>query len=135
MEAEIVALSEVIREVLWLSELIEEIQLQKPVIEVLCDYLAAISTVKEQRGLSKAKHIEIRHHYLRNLFEQQEINTSHIESSRNTADIFTKPLSTQKFNNLKQDLGLMVCLPSGSVEDSVKKSNVYNDYGMCEISY
>ena len=73
---------------------------------MLCDNQAALATANEQKGLTKAKHIDIRHHYLRNLIEQGTIKIKYIESKLNIANIFTKTLPLQDFNKFKQQIGL-----------------------------
>lgn len=52
----------------------------------------AVSLAKNTKGNIQVKHIDIRHHYIRDLVNDRRIVIHHIPSTENLADIFTKPL-------------------------------------------
>ena len=52
----------------------------------------AVSLAKNTKGNIRVKHIDIRHHYIRDLVNDRRIVIHHIPSTENLADIFTKPL-------------------------------------------
>ena len=52
----------------------------------------AVSLTKNTKGNTCVKHIDVRHHYVRDMVEHGRIAIHHIPSSDNLADIFTKPL-------------------------------------------
>ena len=56
---------------------------------------------------SKMKHLSLRHHFLRDLVAKKILRTDYIPSSKNLADIFTKPLTRIKFLELRQHLGMI----------------------------
>lgn len=56
------------------------------------DNAGAVSLTKNTKGNTHVKHIDVRHHYIRDLVEGRKIIVHHIPSSDNLADIFTKPL-------------------------------------------
>jgi hypothetical protein len=56
---------------------------------------------------SRTKHIEIRHHFIRDHIEKGEIELIHIDTNNQIADIFTKPLNTQQHNELRFKLGML----------------------------
>ena len=115
MEAELIAMIEGVKEAMWIASIVEECQGERPTIEVYCDNMAAISVTKESKGISKAKHIDIKYHFLKDLVESKTISIHYVESRNNVADLFTKALAKEKFNNFKQALGLITCPSSGSV--------------------
>jgi hypothetical protein len=49
---------------------------------------------------SSAKHIKVRHHFLRDHVEKGEIEMKFIDTEKQLADIFTKPLDTSRFASL-----------------------------------
>jgi hypothetical protein len=57
----------------------------------------------------RAKHIKVRHHFLRDHVEKGEIEMKFIDTERQLTDIFTKPLDSSHFASLRGELG--VCHP------------------------
>ena len=56
---------------------------------------------------SRSKHIDIRHQLLRDHVNKGDIKMTHIETVYNIADIFTKPLGSERFAKLRLDLGML----------------------------
>ena len=77
------------------------------VISIWCDNTSAIDLSKNPVLHSRSKHIDIRHHFLRDHVNKGDIKISHIETENNIADIFTKPLSSERFAKLRLDLGML----------------------------
>ncbi len=74
---------------------------------LLADNLGAISLAKNPIGSRRSKHIDIRHHYIRELVENDVIKLSHVKSSENAADMFTKNLGTGQFGRLRASVFAM----------------------------
>ena len=55
---------------------------------------------------SKAKHIPIKHHYLRDQATNKNIKLENVPTQEQIADIFTKPLRRDVFEYLRQILGV-----------------------------
>jgi len=107
MEAEYMALTHTIREVIWLRHLLSELSLtQKGPTEVLVDNQAALAYANSQDFHMRTKHIDIRHHFCREKIESGEIFTNYIHTSENVADLFTKGLSTPQHQALLRLLDL-----------------------------
>lgn len=84
VEAEYVSLADDLKEVLWV----------KGILTV--ENQGAMS-LAENKGTSKhSKHIDVRHHFVRELVEKGEIDLKYVKSSDNIADILTKPLNGPK---------------------------------------
>jgi hypothetical protein len=59
------------------------------------------------------RHVERRHHFLRDHVEKGDIKMGYIDTKRQLADIFTKPLNASHFTDLRGEIG--VCHPYGLV--------------------
>ena len=74
----------------WLDEV--EINYSRPGI-IRGDSRGAIALTKNTKDHGKVKHIDIRHHYIRDLLQSGVINIERVSSADNLADLFTKPLA------------------------------------------
>ena len=114
MEAEYVALSELVKEAQWLMKLIKELDaVQKgklhgvPDIPVLCsDNNAALIVAKNPEHHKKAKHINIKHSKVRDEYEAGNIQLARVATKDNAADIFTKALDKGAHERAVTMLGL-----------------------------
>jgi len=65
-----------------------------------CDNTSAIDIFKNPIQHSHTKHIDIRHHFLRDLVESQVVALSFIPTDNQLVDILTKPLDGSRFESL-----------------------------------
>jgi hypothetical protein len=56
---------------------------------------------------SCTKHIDIRHHFLRDHQQRGDIDNYHISTENKLADIFTKPLDEKRFCKLRSELNVL----------------------------
>jgi hypothetical protein len=56
---------------------------------------------------SHTKHIDIRHHFLRDHQQKGDIEVFYVSSENQLADIFTKPLDEQTFCKLRSELNVL----------------------------
>jgi hypothetical protein len=56
---------------------------------------------------SCTKHIDIRHHFLRDHQQKGDIEVYHINTENQLADIFTKPLDEKMFCRLRSELNVL----------------------------
>jgi hypothetical protein len=61
-------------------------------ISLICDNESAIKIAYNPCDQSRTKHIDIRHHFLRDYVIKGNIVISHVGPNNQLADIFTKPL-------------------------------------------
>ena len=78
-------------------------------VPILCDNTSAINLSKNPIQHSRTKHIEIRHHFLRDEVAKKSFELHFIETEKQIADIFTKPLPENRFSSLRRELGLCKC--------------------------
>ena len=57
---------------------------------------------------SRTKHINIRHHFIRELVENKTIVLEYVEKKKWLAEIFTKALDFVKLDSLRKALGIYV---------------------------
>jgi hypothetical protein len=67
---------------------------------LMCDNTSAISVAKNPFFYKRMRHLERRHHFLRDHVENGDIRMRYIDIERQLADIFTKPLGSSQFTNL-----------------------------------
>jgi hypothetical protein len=79
----------------------------------MCDSSSAIYLAHNPVFDGRAKHIKVRHHFLRDHVEKGDIEMKFINTERQLVDIFTKPLNSSHFASLRGELG--VCHPYGLV--------------------
>ena len=68
-------------------------------IDVLEDNEGAIALAENPLSSSRSKHIDVRHHFLRNLTEEGMIEVTHVPSEKQHADILTKALPRNLFED------------------------------------
>ena len=70
-------------------------------IPIKCDNTSAINLSKNPIQHSRTKHIEIRHHV-----QNEDIALEFMPTENQLADIFTKPLNSERFEFIRGKLGL-----------------------------
>ena len=88
--------------------MLTEYNVSQSVMTLFCDNLSAINISKNPIQHSRTKHIDIRHHFIRDLVEDKVITLEHVATDLQLADIFTKALDATQFENLRSKLG--ICL-------------------------
>jgi hypothetical protein len=63
-------------------------------VPLICNNTSAISVAKNTIFHKKMRHVEIRHHFLRDQIEKRDIEMRYIDIERQLTDIFTKPLDS-----------------------------------------
>ncbi|GKB40935.1 retrovirus-related pol polyprotein from transposon TNT 1-94 [Tanacetum coccineum] len=106
-EAEYVSAEKACQQALWMKQALVDYDIKLDDIPVLCDNKGAIDLSKNPVLHSRTKHIEIRHHFLRDNVQKGNITIEKVNSEDNIADILTKPLKREPFNLLRLGLGLM----------------------------
>ena len=106
-EAEYVAVGACYAQLLWMKQTLKDFGCQYSKIPLLCDNESAIKLVNNPVTHSLTKHIDIRHHFLRNHELKGDIEIRHVSTEKQLTDIFTKPLDESKFCALRSELNIL----------------------------
>ena len=71
------------------------------------DNESAIKIANNPVQHSKTKHIEIRHHLLKDRAMKEDIDIIHVKTEEQLADIFTKPLDEKSFCKFRCELNIL----------------------------
>ena len=109
VEAEYMATTQAGKEAIWLGQLLNE--LGHPVeqltpIRLYSDSQGSIDLSNNPVHHTRTKHIDIQHHFIRELIEEKKIDLQYCSTEVMLADIFTKGLSKSKVQQFRKELGL-----------------------------
>ena len=76
-------------------------------IPIKCDNTSAICLTNNPIQHSRTKHIEIKHHFIRDQVQKGDIVLEFVDTLHQLADIFTKPLDNDRFCTIRREIGLM----------------------------
>lgn len=107
-EAEYIALSSATQEVVWLRRLLCDVsELDQGPTVIYEDNQGTIALAKNPVSHSRTKHIDIRHHFIREATESEIIIVEYCPTKEMLADMLTKPLHRAAFDYLRLKMGLM----------------------------
>nr|GEZ25194.1 copia protein [Tanacetum cinerariifolium] len=106
-EAKYVSAEKACQQALWMKQALIDYGVRLDDIPIMCDNKWAIDLSKNPVQHSQIKHIEIRHHFLRDNVQKGNISIEKVSLEDNIANILTKPLKREPFNNLRLGLGTM----------------------------
>ena len=89
-----------------MKQMLSKYNVKQDVIKLFCDNLSAINIPKNPIQHSRTKHIDIRHHFIREIFEDKVATLKHVSTKNLFAGIFTKALDAVQFENLRKRLGI-----------------------------
>jgi hypothetical protein len=105
-EAKYIAVGNCCTQLLWMKTLLGDYGFSQDTIIINCDNTSAINISKNPVQHSRTKHIDIRHHFLRDLVESEVVSLSFIPTENQLADILTKPLDGSRFESLRKAIGV-----------------------------
>ncbi|XP_073111778.1 uncharacterized protein [Elaeis guineensis] len=106
-EAEYVSALMATSQAIWLRKILEDIgEKQEEATELFCDNKSAISMVKNPTFHSCTRHIAIKHYFIQEVVEEGEVPVQFCKTSEQLVDIFTKALPIEKFQQLREFLGV-----------------------------
>lgn len=107
VEAEYVALARASQQGVWMSSFLSEVDLdQEGPVTLYGDNEGANSLTENSKQHALVKHIDVKHHHIREKVENGDIDVKGVRTADNLADIFTKPLVGPIHSRLVNRLGL-----------------------------
>lgn len=97
-----------VTQLLWMMHALKDYGLNYRKFQVLIDNINSINLTKNLVYHSRTKYIKVKHHFIRDHIENEDIVLKHIESKSNIDDIFIKPLTEDEFNTLRKRLSLCI---------------------------
>ncbi|PKU61897.1 putative mitochondrial protein [Dendrobium catenatum] len=107
-ESEYRALAALSSDIIWLRRLLTDFDIpQNYPTKLYCDNMSAIALANNPVFHSKTKHIEIDQKFVRDHIQHNRIILHPINTKDQVADIFTKSLSTPRFQELRLKLTII----------------------------
>ncbi|GJR95434.1 retrovirus-related pol polyprotein from transposon TNT 1-94 [Tanacetum coccineum] len=110
-EAEYIALSGCCAQILWMRSQLTDYGFQFNKIPLYCDNKSAIALCCNNVQHSRAKHIDIRYHFIKEQVENGIVELYFVRTEYLLDDIFTNPLPRERFNFLIEKLGMRSMSP------------------------
>jgi hypothetical protein len=73
---------------------------------IYCDNSSVISISKNPLQHSRTNHIDIRHHFIKNLVESKIVSLEHVNTEHPLVDLFIKSLNGLRFEFLRKVIGI-----------------------------
>jgi len=96
-EAEYQALAQTARKVQWLKKCRADLGLPCTTVTIQGDNLGSLSWANDWQLIPRSKHIDVIHHYIKELVEDGRLQIACVNTKDNCADPFTKPLDPAVF--------------------------------------
>ena len=113
MESEYMALTDATKELKWIRTLLAELgysngnnAADEPPTDLFSDNQSAIALAKNPVSHARAKHIDLRHHFVREAIQDKVIWVQYIPTTEMTADSLTKALGREKHEKCTSRMGM-----------------------------
>ena len=106
-EAEYMSLTRGAQQAMWMHNWLLEVDLPQTLPAILrVNNSPALFLAQYTKGHARAKHIDIRHHYIQERVKVGDLDVVYIPSTENPADLFMKPLPHAPHTYMIKLLGL-----------------------------
>jgi hypothetical protein len=106
-EAEYIAAGACCAQILYMKQTLLDYGVVLEKVPLLCDNESAVKLANNLVQHSCTKHIDIRHHFLRDHVAKNDISLEGVRTEDQLADIFTKPLDEATFCRLRNELNVL----------------------------
>ena len=102
-EAEYIAATDATCEAVWLRRILSDMEhIEEGPTVIYCDNMSAIAMSKNPVFHGRTKHIELRHHFIRDMVQNGEIQLEFVNTKEQLADIMTKAVAAEKFSQFHE---------------------------------
>ena len=106
-EANYIAATSATCQAIWMYRLISELTSNGvSTARLMVDNQSAITLSKNTGHHNRSKHIDTRYHFIRECVEEKKIEISFVRTEDQLADMFTKALGRQKFQEMRDRIGI-----------------------------
>jgi hypothetical protein len=106
-EAEYIAVDSYCVQILWMKATLNDFGIKFKQVSLLCDNESAIKLTNNPVQYARTKHIDVRHHFIRDHQQKRDILIEIVATDDQLADIFTKPLDEKRFCKLRNELNIL----------------------------
>jgi hypothetical protein len=106
-EAEYISAGSCCAQLLWMRSTLKDFGFNFNNVPLLCDNESAIKMTQNPVQHSRTKHIDIRHHFIRDHQQKGDISIQSVGTDDQLADILTKPLDEKRFCKLMSELNIL----------------------------
>ncbi|GKC56923.1 hypothetical protein Tco_1084521 [Tanacetum coccineum] len=110
-EAKYIAMSGYCAQILWMRSQLSDCGFAYNRISLYCDNKSAIALCCNNVQHSRSKHIDIKHHFIREQVEKGVVELYFMRTEYQLADIFTKALPRERFEFILPRLGMKCMKP------------------------
>ena len=107
-ESEFIAACGAVQQLIWLDRLLREItdcSFDTPILYI--DNQSTIKIIKNAQFHCRTKHIDVKYKFIRERYHDKFYTIKYVCSKNQQADIFTKGLSRENFERLRNDIGIV----------------------------
>ncbi|WVZ89598.1 hypothetical protein U9M48_035978 [Paspalum notatum var. saurae] len=106
-EAEYIEARSSCAQLLYMKQMLLDYGVKLSRIPLLCDNKSAVKLANNPVQHSRTKHIDIRHHFIRDHVAKGDILLRNVGTKEQLADIFTKPQDESNFCRLRSELNVL----------------------------
>jgi hypothetical protein len=106
-EAEYIDTGAYCAQILYMKQTLLDYGVVLEKVPLLCDNKSAVKLANNPVQHSRTKHIDIRHHFLRDHVVKNDISLEGVRTEDQFTDIFTKPLDEATFCWLRNELNVL----------------------------
>ncbi|GKB82729.1 retrovirus-related pol polyprotein from transposon TNT 1-94, partial [Tanacetum coccineum] len=136
-EAKYIAMSGCCAQILWMRSQLSDYGFAYNHVPLYCDNKSAIALCCNNVQHSRSKHIDIRHHFIREQVENGVVELYFVRTEYQLADIFTKALPRERFEFILPRLGMKCMEPEilKLVSSKLLHSNIMYLYVCLAVEY
>lgn len=105
-EAEFIALTEAVKEAIWLKGFVSELGIKVDMPTVWCDNQGALQLSKNAMFHDRTKHMDVKLYFIRSIVNAKKVEVKYVETLKNGADMLTKVVPGAKFKFCLDLLGV-----------------------------